>query len=89
MKGLSDFRSDIAAASDSIDHMMETRVVLQNVADKAGVHLTTAARAMKNDPRVRPETLARIQKIATELGYSPDPICSGRRALANQALAFL
>lgn len=85
MKDLSDFRSDILAASGSIDHMIESRVVLQNVADKAGVHLTTAARAMKNDPRVRPETLARIQKIATELGYSPDPMLSALSAYRTRA----
>lgn len=56
--------------------MTEKRVVLRDVAAKAGVHLTTAARAMKNDPRVRPDTLARIQAIARELGYMPDPMLS-------------
>jgi DNA-binding LacI/PurR family transcriptional regulator len=55
---------------------MSKRVVLQDVADRAGVHLTTAARAMKNDPRVKAETLALIQKLAREMGYSPDPMLS-------------
>lgn len=55
---------------------MEKRIVLRDVAEKAGVHLTTAARAMKNDPRVRPDTLEKIQRIAKELGYSPDPMLS-------------
>jgi LacI family transcriptional regulator len=56
--------------------MKEKRVVLRDVAEKAGVHLTTAARAMKNDPRVQPDTLARIQEIAKEMGYMPDPMLS-------------
>lgn len=59
---------------------MKKRIVLQDIATKAGVHLTTAARAMKNDPRVRPETLALIQRIAAELGYSPDPMLSALSA---------
>ncbi|MET0262519.1 MAG: LacI family DNA-binding transcriptional regulator [Rariglobus sp.] len=56
--------------------MKEKRVVLRDVAIKAGVHLTTAARAMKNDPRVRPDTLERVQTIAKEMGYMPDPMLS-------------
>lgn len=56
--------------------MAERRIVLRDIAEKAGVHLTTAARAIKNDPRVKPDTLARIQSIAKELGYMPDPMLS-------------
>jgi DNA-binding LacI/PurR family transcriptional regulator len=55
---------------------MSRRVVLRDIAEKAGVHLTTAARAMKNDPRVNSNTLAKIQQIAKELGYTPDPMLS-------------
>lgn len=56
--------------------MTEKRVVLRDVAKRAGVHLTTAARAMKGDPRVKPKTLALVQKVAKELGYSRDPMLS-------------
>ena len=55
---------------------MNRRVVLREVADKVGVHLTTAARAMKNDPRVKPDTLAKVQQAAKELGYCADPMLS-------------
>lgn len=54
--------------------MAEKRVVLRDIAEKAGVHLTTVARAIKNDPRVNPKTLERIQSIAREMGYMPDPM---------------
>lgn len=53
---------------------MNKRVVLRDVAARCGVHLTTVARAIKNDPRVRPETRAKIQQAARELGYSSDPM---------------
>jgi DNA-binding LacI/PurR family transcriptional regulator len=56
--------------------MTEKRVVLRDVAKKAGVHLTTAARAMKGDPRVKLDTLAHVQKVAKQMGYSPDPMLS-------------
>lgn len=52
------------------------RVILRDVAERAGVHLTTAARAMKNDPRVKAGTMDLVRKIAEELGYSPDPMLS-------------
>ena len=54
--------------------MTSRRVILRDVAARAGVHLTTAARAMKNDPRVRPETQALVRRVADELGYAPDPM---------------
>lgn len=63
-----------AEESEQIPGMTTKRVILRDVATRAGVHLTTAARAMKNDPRVRPETLARVRRIAEELGYMPDPM---------------
>lgn len=56
--------------------MTQKRVVLRDVAEKAGVHLTTAARAMKNDPRVQKETQELIHRVAKELGYVPDPMLS-------------
>lgn len=77
--------------------MTAKRIVLRDVAQKAGVHLTTAARAMKDDPRVKPVTLARVQRIARQLGYSPDPMLSAlssyrsstRRPLYHGTVAWL
>src|SRR5690606_39666114 len=59
---------------DILRGMAEKRVVLRDIAEKAGVHLTTVARAIKNDPRVKPKTLEHIQTIAKEMGYMPDPM---------------
>ncbi|MDD5350078.1 MAG: LacI family DNA-binding transcriptional regulator, partial [Chthoniobacteraceae bacterium] len=62
---------------------MQTRVTLRDVAAKAGVHHTTASRALKNDPRVCPETLAKIKAIAEQMGYTPDPMLSALNAYRN------
>ena len=59
---------------------MQTRVTLRDVAAKAGVHHTTASRALKNDPRVCAETLAKIKAIAEQMGYAPDPMLSALNA---------
>ena len=60
--------------------IVKKRVILRDVARKAGIHLTTAARAMRNDPRVAPKTLARVRAIAGKLGYVADPMLSALSA---------
>ena len=59
---------------------MNPRVTLREVAAKAGVHHTTASRALKNDPRVQADTLAKIRSIAEEMGYMPDPMLASLNA---------
>lgn len=51
-----------------------TRVTLKQVAAEAGVHVSTAWRALKNDTYVDPAKRAHIRAIATRLGYVPDPM---------------
>ncbi|MDQ8207924.1 LacI family DNA-binding transcriptional regulator [Coraliomargarita sp. SDUM461003] len=50
-----------------------SRVSLKQIAEKAGVSRMTVSCALRNSPRVKAETAARIQAIADELGYAPDP----------------
>ncbi len=54
--------------------MTSPRVTMQQVAEAAGVHQTTVSLALRNDPRLPPQTRERIQKIARKLGYRPDPM---------------
>jgi len=44
------------------------------VARAAGVSGSTVSRALKDDPRITPEVRERIQKIASKLGYAPNPL---------------
>jgi DNA-binding LacI/PurR family transcriptional regulator len=53
---------------------MHRRPVLRNVAQAAGVHLSTAARALKNDPRISAQTRLKVRAAAKQLGYVSDPM---------------
>jgi len=63
---------------------MAERVTLKDIARKADVHFTTVSRALRNDPRLPAATRERLQKLALEMGYSPDPtmkaLCAYRQA---------
>jgi LacI family transcriptional regulator len=53
--------------------MNERRVTLADIAAKAGVHVTTVSMALRNHPRLPEPTRLRLQKLAAEMGYAPDP----------------
>jgi hypothetical protein len=59
---------------------METRVLIKDVAKRAGVHAATVSRALREDARIRIEVRERIRALADEMGYRPDPAL---RALAK------
>jgi LacI family transcriptional regulator len=46
---------------------------LRQVAERVGVSAMTVSRALRDSPRVATALKARIHKVATELGYVPDP----------------
>lgn len=54
--------------------MNQRRVTLSDVAKKAGVHVTTVSLALRNHPRLPETTRQRIQAMAEEMGYRPDPL---------------
>jgi LacI family gluconate utilization system Gnt-I transcriptional repressor len=57
------------------------RVTLQDVALVAGVSPITVSRALRGDPSVAPELVARAFEAVERLGYVPDPAA---RALASR-----
>src|SRR5690606_6255382 len=59
------------------------RISMDDVAQAAGVSPATVCRALRNDPRITPETSKRVHAAARELGYRPDPLLS---ALVNRRL---
>ena len=60
---------------------MSDRITLREVAEAAGVHASTASRALNEDTRevVNPQTVARVMRAAERLGYTPNPIARGLR----------
>lgn len=52
------------------------RVSQKDVAERAGVHVTTVSLALRNSPRLPKETRERVRQLAQEMGYEPDPMLS-------------
>jgi len=51
-------------------------VTLAEIARRAGVSVMTVSRALRKQSNISPETQKRIQTIADELGYRPNPLVS-------------
>jgi len=47
---------------------------LRQIAAKAGVSHVTVSRALRNDPSIPAKTARRLQRLAQELGYRPNPL---------------
>ncbi len=51
----------------------ERRVTLADIAKEDGTHVTTVSLALRNSPRLAAKTRERIQALAKQMGYVPDP----------------
>ena len=49
---------------------------MQQVADRAGVAVSTVSYALKNHPKIPEATRERIQALARRMGYRPDAYVS-------------
>jgi len=67
--------------------MSETRITLADIAAKAGVHVTTVSLALRNHPRLPESTRKRIQTLAQEMGYAPDPYLRALVAYRGRVMA--
>ena len=52
---------------------MKPRTTQADVARQAGVHVTTVSLALRNSPRLPLATREKLQNLAHQLGYRPDP----------------
>ncbi len=55
------------------------------LAERAGVSHPTVSRALRNNPRISAATRDRIQALAREMGYRPDPAMSALIAHRNRS----
>lgn len=62
---------------------------LKDVAERAGVSVSTASIALRQDPRVREETRRRIAQAAEELGYRPNGIARDLKTRRTGMIAIL
>lgn len=51
-------------------------VSMRDIAEQAGVHVSTVSLALKDSPRIREDTRQKINQIAIELGYRRNPYLS-------------
>jgi LacI family transcriptional regulator len=65
---------DEPARRVSIGTARPTGLTSHDVARVAGLSQSTVSRALRNDPRVAPETRARVLAAASELGYVPNAL---------------
>lgn len=52
---------------------MIVRPRMQDIADETGLGKATVSLALRDDPRIRPETRRRVKAVAERLGYVADP----------------
>jgi LacI family transcriptional regulator len=72
-------------------------ITLQQIARAADCSLATVSYALRDDPRIRPETRTRVRQVAAELGYRPNPrfsalmshIRKSRPVAAGERIAFV
>lgn len=64
---------------------------LKSIAAAAGVHPSTASRALngRSDARIPEDTLARIRKVAADLGYEPNPWARSLRTQRTMMLGLV
>src|SRR5436190_10140612 len=55
---------------------MSNKATLQDVADRAGVHRSTVALALRDHPRISEPVRRRVQALASRIGYRVNPLVS-------------
>lgn len=75
---------------------MDSRVSLQDVADRAGVHRSTVSLALRDHPRISADVRQRVKRIAQDLGYRMNPLVAALmqsrrngRAVRQAVLAYV
>src|SRR3954470_14297607 len=66
---------------------MSSLVTMKTIAAQAGVTQATVSMCLANNPRIPPDTRARIQAVADRLGYRPNPYVSALMRIRRQGRA--
>jgi LacI family transcriptional regulator len=60
--------------------MIRRRITIRDIARETGLHFTTVSLALRNSSRLKEATRLKIQKLAKEMGYVPDPMLAALNA---------
>lgn len=69
--------------------MAKGYITLRDIAEKSGVSVNTVSRALKNCADIGSETIARIKKIADDLGYVPHMAASNLRSGGSKSIGII
>ncbi len=68
---------------------MNTRVGLKHIAEHLGLDVSTVSRALRSDPRVKPETSSTIREAAERMGYRPNAMARALKGGTTNRVAVL
>ena len=57
--------------------MSKRHISLKDLANELKVSISTVSRALKNHPDISPELTLKIQKLAADWNYTPNPLAMG------------
>lgn len=72
-----------------VDDDRPRRATMQDVAERAGVALSSVSRALSNHPDVSPAMRRRVREAAAELGYEPDLLAQSLRRGSTNTVGFV
>lgn len=75
--------------SVAVTRSLPRRPSLHDVAERVGVALSTASRAIGDMPNVRPEVRERVARAASELGYERNLLARGLRCGSSMSVGFV
>jgi DNA-binding LacI/PurR family transcriptional regulator len=64
-------------------------ISLKDLAQKVGVSISTVSRALNNHPDISPEVTEKIQKLAAEMNYTPNPLAMGLLKQATRMIGVI
>jgi DNA-binding LacI/PurR family transcriptional regulator len=66
-----------------------SRVTINDVAERAGVSIATVSRVLSGNRKVLPATAALVQAVVSELGYKPNPAARGLASSKTNAIGVV
>lgn len=67
----------------------KSHVSLKDLAREIGVSISTVSRALNNHPDISPEVTQKVQKLAAELNYTPNPLAMGLLKQATRMIGVI
>jgi LacI family transcriptional regulator/LacI family repressor for deo operon, udp, cdd, tsx, nupC, and nupG len=69
--------------------MAQRPVSIEDIAEQAGVSHATVSRALRNSPLISADVKERIQRLARELGYTPNAVAQSLKVRRTKAIGLV